>query len=113
MKVIRRKIALDELKKMAQEMFGNLIKAVVDLEKKIMVVGADLHSDEEAFLLKNGSKQEAIWGINLYPEAEKDKWIEFDSMVNIRPFLENPSREVENPQLRKKIADLVNSLVQR
>lgn len=111
MKIIKEKVSADELQKMAQKMFGNLTKAVVDVEKEIMVVNGGLHSDEEALLLEKGSKQENLWGINLYPEIRNEGWIEFDSMINVRPIQNNNSRGVDDPQIREKIREVVNKLV--
>ena len=62
MQIIENKISLAELKKIAQNSFGNLVKAVVDIEKRIVVIDAELHSDEEAFLLQNNSEQKNLWG---------------------------------------------------
>ena len=86
-----------------EKMFGNLVKAVVDIERGIMAVDAELHADEKGSLIEFGSEQENLWGINLYPEkiATAD-WIEFDSMINIRPLAGNRSPGVENPENRKK-----------
>jgi len=89
------------------------VRAVVDVEKRIMVIGGELHSDEEARLLENGSRQEDLWGINLYPELTDENWLEFDSLINLRPLQNNRSRRVENPEIRKKIIEIVNSLVKR
>lgn len=96
---------------MAEKRFGNLIKAVVDVEKKILAIDGELHADEEALLLKEGSKQENLWGINIYPKEEGEKRIEFDSMINLRPSLGNLSRGVKDPKIRKKIIKIVNKLV--
>jgi len=116
MKIIKEKISIKELKKMAEEEFGSLIKAVVDVDKKIMAIGGAMHADEEALLLKNGSKQESLWGINLYPEAKsKDfkDFIEFDSVINLRPLQGNLSRDVKSAKIRKNIADIVKQLIER
>ena len=113
MKIITDKISRSELKELMQKMFGNFVKAVVDINKKIMVIDADLHSDEESLLLQNESKQEDLWGINLYPEIDSEDWIEFDSMINLRPSQNNRSRGVDSPEIRKIIIEIVNSLVQR
>ncbi len=113
MKIIDSKTSIDEIKKMADKMFGNLIKAVVDIDKEIMAVDGELHSDEEALLLEKNSKQENLWGINLYPEIKDDDWIEFDSMINLRPSLNNLSRGIDNPNIRKKIIKIVNKLIAR
>jgi hypothetical protein len=113
MKIIKDKISKEELKKIAQDMFGNLVKAVVDIDKKIMAVGGELHADEEALLIENGSKQTNLWGINIYPDIEDDNWIEFDSMINLKPSQGNRSRGVENPDTRKVIIEIINNLVKK
>jgi len=111
MKVIENNITINELKEMADRIFGDLVKAVVDIRKRIMVVDAELHADQESCLLQNGSKQEDLWGINLYPELEGDDFIEFDSMINIRPSQGNRSRSIDEPDVRDKIIEIVNALV--
>ncbi|MFH1288420.1 MAG: DUF5674 family protein [bacterium] len=111
MKTIKDKILIKELKEMAANGFGNLVKAVVDIENEHMAVDAELHSDEEALLLENGSKQNDLWGINLYPELEEDNFIEFDSMINLRPSQNNRSRGVDDSKIREKIKVVVDKLV--
>lgn len=113
MKIIWEIMTFDELNKMAEERFGNMVKAVVDIEKEIMAVDAELHADEEAELLENGSKQENLWGINIYPEMPKGEWIEFDSMINLRPSQGNRTRGVDKPEIRQKIVEIVNKLVKK
>ena len=111
---IKEKISLDELKKMSEKMYENLVKAVVDISREVMVVDAEFHSDEEELLLEDGSKQENLWGINLYPNnIESEKWIEFDSMINIRPYANNRSRYVEDSKIRDRITAIVNKLVKK
>jgi len=109
---VKEKISREELSKMASKMFGNLVKAVVDVEKGKLVIDAELHSDEEAYLLESGSKQENLWGINIYPELPKEERIEFDSMINLRPSQGNTSRGVEDENVQKKILDIVNSKIE-
>lgn len=101
------------LREMATRKFGNLVKAVVDVEQEIMAVDAELHADEEALLLSKGSKQEDLWGINLYPDLSVDEWIEFDSMINLRPSVGNMSRGIDDQKLRERIIAIVNQLVKR
>ena len=110
MMIVRDRIPIEKLKTMAQEAFGNLVKAVVDVERKVMAVNGDLHSDEEKLLLEDGSKQENLWGINIYPEAAREQRIEFDSLINIRPWQENRSRGVEDTETRRVIAEIVEQL---
>jgi hypothetical protein len=113
MKIVdkKAKISKKELVEMSQRMFGNLVKAVVDVEKGIMAVDAELHADEEACLLEKGSEQKNLWGINLYPEVKKEDFVEFDSMINLRPSQGNRSRNVEDKNLQEKIMEIVNDLV--
>ena len=113
MEIITDKTSVEELKEMADKMFGNLIKAVVDIEKEVMAVDGELHADEQALLLENGSKQENLWGINIYLEKIDEDFVEFDSVINIRPSQQNRSRGVDNPEIRKKILKIVNKLVQK
>ena len=111
MKNVKKTISVDELKEMASKMFGNLVKAVVDIEKGEMVVDADLHSDEEAHFLQNGSKQDNLWGINIYPGLPKTERVEFDSMINLRPSHGNNSRGVDSEVIQNKILKIVNSKI--
>ena len=113
MKIITEMLTFDELKKMAADTFGNMVKAVVDVERKSLAVDAELHSDLEALLLQDGSKQKNLWGINLYPEMQGNDFIEFDSMINIRPSQGNRSRGVDDEGLRKKIIEIVTKRIRR
>ena len=113
MRLVRDRIGLAELKDMAEQGFGTLVKAVVDVEAGIMAVDAELHSDEEALLLENGSAQRDLWGINLYPDVDGDDWIEFDSMINLRPASGNRGRGVDDPVVRDRIRGIVTRLVPR
>ena len=110
-KIVTRTIIKKELAEMATNQFGDWIKAVVDIEKGIMAVGGDLHADEEAVLIDNNSEQKNLWGINLWFEKQGDEWIEFNSMINIRPSVGNRSRGVENQEIREKIKKIINKLV--
>ena len=111
--VVENTISAQELKELAKQRFGDMVKAVVDVRRGVMVVGAELHADEEALLLNKGSNQENLWGINIYLDSKDGQpyWVEFDSMINIRPSQNNPSRDVENLEVRKTITDLVSKLV--
>ena len=109
-RVIRDTVARDELTEIAKQQFGDMVKAVVDVEQGIMAIGGELHSDEEAILLDQGSAQRHLWGINLYPDKPLNEWIEFDSMINVRPSGGNRSRYVESQEAREVITRIVNRL---
>lgn len=111
MKIIAETITLDELKLMADSMFGDMVKAVVDVDREVIAVNAELHSDLEAKLLENGSQQKHLWGINFYPDIQGDDFLEFDSMINMRPSQGNMSRGVDNEEVRMKISGIVDKKV--
>ena len=110
-RIVRTPLSRSELVTIASEQFGDMVKAVVDIEREIMALGGELHSDEEALLLDDGSAQRNLWGVNLYPSATDADWIEYDSMINIRPSQGNRSRDVEDGALRATIKQIVTSLV--
>ncbi len=110
-RIIRTPIPLSEIAKMAQDQFGDFIKAVVDIERRIMALGGELHSDEEALLLEDASRQENLWGINIYPQNPANERVEFDSMINVRPAQNNRSRNVEDSRIREQILKIVSEMV--
>ena len=111
MKIITEKMTREELRQMAGALFGDMVKAVVDVEKEIVAVDAELHADLEAFLIESGSIQKNLWGINFYPDLEGNNFVEFDSMINIRPSQNNRSRGVESEVLQKQILSLVSKRI--
>lgn len=110
--IVRTSVIKAVLSTMAEQQFGDMVKAVVDIDQGIMAIGGELHSDEEAVLLEQGSLQKNLWGINLYPERLASEWIEFDSMINVRPSGGNRSRYVECVEVREALIAIVNRLVQ-
>ena len=113
MKILDKAITTQELKSLAQNTFGNFIKAVVDVDRELIAVDADLHSDLESLLLEKGSKQNSLWGVNFYPEIKDDDFLEFDSMINIRPSQGNMTRGVDAKETRKRIITVVNRWIKR
>ncbi|HEX5029955.1 MAG TPA: DUF5674 family protein [Candidatus Eisenbacteria bacterium] len=109
---ILRPVTRARLKELAEASFGDMIKVVVDCRRRVMVVGGELHADEEQWLLDDGSIQADLWGINLYPSDHSEDWIEFDSMINVRPAQGNPGRSVESERTRTIIRSIVEELIQ-
>ena len=102
------KIPVSELKTMSDKMSEPLVKGVVDISNRLLAVDAEMHVDQEQFLLERGSKQSDLWGVNIWPEQYgADGFIEFDSMINIRPWQNNRSRNVEDHALREKITAII------
>lgn len=111
MKVVEA-ISIGELSAMAEKMYGTMVKADVDIAKNIFIVDMGMHADGEAYLMENGSKQNDIWGINLHPaDYGTDEFIEFDSMINIRPSQGNASKDVLDAEAKQQIIALVQEVV--
>ncbi len=105
-------ITTKQLLEMAKLMFGHLVKAVVDIEKRQLAIDAELHADLEAYLLDHGSRQQSLWGINLHPDNyPKESFIEFDSMINIRPNQNNPSRSVLDIKIQDQIRAIIKDKI--
>jgi Protein of unknown function (DUF5674) len=111
--IVRAPISLGELRRVAEGQFGEFVKAVVDVARGIMAIGGELHADEEAALLQDGARQADLWGINLYPNLPEPDFIEFDSMINVRPSQGNRSRGVDDGDVRRQVEGVVARLVAR
>ncbi|OHA45912.1 MAG: hypothetical protein A3A80_04460 [Candidatus Terrybacteria bacterium RIFCSPLOWO2_01_FULL_44_24] len=110
--IVKMPMKREEVERLAEEEFGDLVKAVVDIEQGIMALGGELHADEEVELTeKEGSKREYTWGINIYPKKDEKEWIEFDSMINLKPVFNNRSRSVDSDEIQEKIKQIVRKLI--
>ncbi len=89
--------------KNASEEFGDYIKIVVDIERKVMAIGGKLHADAEDILIKKGSRQDDIWGGGYEIKTKK---IDTQAIINLRPRLGNDSMEILDPEIRKKFIKL-------
>lgn len=111
--IVDRRIAPGELARLAALFFEDMVKYVVDLERRLAAVGGELHADGEALLLEQGSDQRNLWGANYYPERGEDDCIEYTALINIRPGQGNRSMVVESPELRERIRTLTFELIGR
>ena len=111
--LVNKAISLAEIAAIAESGYGIMVKAVVDIKQEIMVIGSELHVDEESVLLDLGSKQEDLWGINIFHAQPRTEWIQFDSMINLRPSQNNRSRSVEDPQIQQRIRGIIDKLISK
>jgi hypothetical protein len=109
--IIKEKIDKEYLKKFLDNPFKEMIKFVVDIEKEIIALGGELHSDAEEILTKNGSDNRNLWGGNLYPSGEKNNQIEYTSLINIRPSQDNPSMEIQSQEIKTKVDQIIDKLI--
>ena len=110
--IIKDKISQAEIKELARQTFGDMVKAVVDIERNIMAAGGEMHADCEQILLDNGSKQEDLWGANIYPDSVGENFIEYQSLINIRPGAGNRSMEIEDENIRNQVKCVIYSLIE-
>ncbi len=111
MQILTAPISRAQLKEYAANTFGDMIKCVADADKGLLAIDADLHADLERLFLENGSQQTSLWGFNLYPDETGEDFIEYDSLINIRSWQGNPSRDVLDKDVREKIAGIVNQYI--
>ena len=111
MQILQQPISREMLRTLAQNTFGDMIKCVADVKRGLLALDADLHADLERLLLEDGSAQENLWGFNLWVEEEGADFIEFDSLINIRSWQGNPSRDVEDPEIRDAIKTIVDTFI--
>ena len=109
--ILRTPASREYVAQLARDSFGDMVKGVVDVKRRVVALGGELHSDAESVLLDDGSTQSDVWGINLYPDDAGESFIEFDSMINVRPSAGNRSRDVESQDVRETITRIVNRLV--
>jgi len=112
MKIVSQQVTLYELRQMATRMFGDMVKAVVDVDKEILAVDAELHSDLQALLIDNGSLPQSLWGVRLYPGREGEGFVEFRSKINVRPAQGNRSLGVESAETRDRILRVLAKRIQ-
>ncbi len=111
MKIISQPVKLSELWEAREVDFTEMMKIVVDVGQNILAIDADMHADLEQILLLEGSRQQDLWGANVYPLNEKNERLEYTSFINIRPSQGNRSMEVMDQPLRSKMAEIVNLLL--
>jgi len=106
------KVSVKELQEMAQKMDGNIVKADVDVIKKLVIIDMPMHFEGEQELLQKGSKQSDLWGINLLPaKYGTDEFIAYESMINIKVHNDNPALTIKSDTIRAKIKDIIDEVV--
>lgn len=105
---LEEKPTVEQTREMLQE-YESMIKIVVDIRRKILAGGGEMHSDCETVLLENGSEQDDLWGANWYPEDER---IAFESLINIRPRLGNRGILIQDENLRKQVEEITRKILE-
>jgi hypothetical protein len=111
-KIIKDKITKQELEDLAREFYIEMVKGVADIERDIIALGGEWHVDANQVLIQDGSSQENLWGFNIYVKKNKEDRLEYNSLINIRPLQNNRSMEIENENIKQKVFEIVNNLVE-
>ena len=109
--VLDRRIEPDELRRLVERFFGDMVKFVADVERGLIAIGGELHADAEQLLLEQGSQQANLWGANYYPGRGREECLEFTALINIRPAQGNPGMEIGDPVLREHVRKLSLALI--
>lgn len=105
--ILTERIAPEVLAHLVRASFGDMVKFVVDVERRVMAVGGELHADGEALLLEAGSRPTMLWGGNYYPGRGPADCIEYTSLINIRPSQGNRAMRLDDPALRERMRAIV------
>jgi hypothetical protein len=109
--VVDRRMDRAELVRLVGQFFEDMVKYVVDIERRVAAVGGELHSDAEQLLLESGSRQADLWGANYYPGRGPDGCIEYTSLINIRPAQGNRVMLILDPAIRERVREITFALI--
>src|SRR5436305_2527116 len=109
--IVERRSEPAELARLVLLHFEDMVKYVVDGERRLAAVGGELHADAEQLLLQSGSRQADLWGANYHPGRGPEECIEYTSLINIRPAQGNRSMLVADPGLRERIREITFALI--
>ena len=109
--IVTDSIAVSELEAIAKEFYYPLLKGVVDIEKEVVAFGGEWHMDANKLLMESGSSQQNVWGFNIFLDRPHESWLEYTSLINIRPELGNRSTTVRDETIRDKMKNIINSKI--
>ncbi|MFH1427535.1 MAG: DUF5674 family protein [Patescibacteria group bacterium] len=112
-KIIKEKISQDDLLSFLNKPFPEMIKFVVDVERRLIAFGGEMHADAEQVLIEDGSRQINLWGGNIYPKLEGEERFEFISLINIRPSQNNRSMEIQDQEVKEKMMAIITELIEK
>lgn len=112
MRILKKPIPMSEVRALATEWYGTMIKGTVDIAENKVALGGDYHMETCELLVKDGSHHANIWGFNIRFDEGQKNLLEFDSLVNIKPALGNKSRSVEDPEIIEKATKIIHSWIQ-
>ena len=109
--IVREKISQEVITRMALENFGDIVKVDVDIERGILTLGGDWHSEGQQLLVEDGSSGLNVWGVNFYPWKPSQERIAYVSLINLKSHLKHENMEIKDVELKKKIKKIINDLL--
>lgn len=110
-RIVAERISLAELKLLASQWYGDMIKGAVDVEREVLALGGEYHMDANAVLIEDGSQQDAVWGFNVYLGRPREDWIEFRSLINIRPAQDNRGMVIESREVQQRMRAIIEKKI--
>ncbi|MEK7601293.1 MAG: DUF5674 family protein [Patescibacteria group bacterium] len=110
-RIIETTISLNGLRDVAEEFYGDMVKGAVDIGKGIAAFGGEYHIDASNLLVEHGSRQGDIWGFNILLDQSRETWIEYTSLINIRPQAGNRGMEVMDAKVRDRMKKILDALI--
>ena len=101
---------MPDLERFRNAPFDTMIKFAVDVRLRKIALGGEMHSDAEEELLRGGSDQADIWGGNLWPREQPPR-IEYISLINIRPAVDNRAMEIRLEHIRAAAENIIHEWV--
>ncbi len=111
--IVSNLIEPDELARLVELFFEDMVKYVIDIDRRVAAVGGELHADAKQLLLESGSKQNDLGGANYYPGRGEEECVEYTSLINIRPSQGNRSMIVQDEGVREVVRELTFLLIGR
>jgi len=105
--LLKEKAVPTQIQEMLQQ-YESMIKIVVDVRRRLLSGGGEMHADCESVLLDDGSEQDDLWGANWYPNEQR---IEFESLINIRPRLGNRNIVIQDENLRRQVESVTREIL--
>ena len=105
--LLRQRATSEQIVQMLEE-YEEMIKIVVDIRRRVLSGGGEMHADCESVLLEDGSEQDDLWGANWYPSEQR---IAFESLINIRPRLGNRNILIQSQELREAVESITREIL--
>jgi hypothetical protein len=90
------------------EVYSSMIKIAVDIRRRILAGGGEMHADCEMVLLDQSCEQDDLWGANWYPAEQR---LEFEALINIRPKQGNRSMVIQSEAIRQAVDEITRQLL--